>query len=212
MKPLGLEEAPNLFPHGGPRRRQGEGSDTLSERQCRAILVAADKADQSGYPFNRFITILWERGGIEERAASVQTGHFIRLASDWIRLRGERLRWIYVHEWGMKNGAHVHIMLHVPKRLDRDFAPMPLRWVKQLLPCKYTADVLDSKKFRGANAPDNVSRQIYEHALMERLHYVLKAADPALESELGLEGWGRERWGQSSRVYGKRAGWWQDRS
>lgn len=114
-------------------------------------------------------------------------------------------------EWGPKNGAHVHILLHVPPRLDSDFSLMPLRWTKRILPGGYVKNTLDSKKLPGANAPDNVSREVYRHALWARLHYVLKAAPPALEGKLGLTGCGHAQWGRSSRVYGQRAGSWQVR-
>ena len=56
------------------------------------------------------------------------------VASDWARRHGFKLRWAWVQEWGSFNGAHVHILLHVPPYLDPIFRPMPLRWAKRLLP------------------------------------------------------------------------------
>lgn len=200
-----------LFSHGGARRTRRLPSEVLSEAQCRRVLHASERAQATGNPFNRFITILWQHGGIPEKEATLATQRFLKLAGDWLRLRGEPCRWVYVHEWGPKNGAHVHILLHVPPRLDSDFSLMPLRWTKRILPGGYVKNTLDSKKLPGANAPDNVSREVYRHALWARLHYVLKAAPPALEGKLGLTGCGHAQWGRSSRVYGQRAGSWQVR-
>lgn len=198
-----------LFPHGGARRKGRQWSEALSEAQCRRVLHAAERAQAAGKSFNRFITILWQRGGIDERDATRATQRFLKLVGDWLRLRGEMFCWAYVHEWGKVNGAHVHILMHVPARLDSEFSRMPRRWVKKLLPLGYVKGAVDTKKLPGANAPDGVSLEAYRHLLWARLHYVLKAAPPALEVKLGLVGHGYTRWGQTSLIFGKRAGCWQ---
>lgn len=200
-----------LFPHGGARRRPGERSDTLDAQQCRALIDSAARAAQSGRSFNRFITILWERGALADADATAATRSFIKLASDWFRQHGERLCWAYVHEWGKQNGAHVHILLHVPKSLDRKFRGKPLRWTKAILPINYKKGILDTTQVIGGNAPDDVSWDLYGHSIEARIHYMLKAAPPYLEKEVGVLGWGRANWGQTSRIFGKRLGVWQDR-
>lgn len=200
-----------LFPHGGARRQRGLRSEVLSEAQCRRVLHATERAHAAGKSFNRFITILWQRGGIDEQDATRATQRFLKLVGDWLRLRGEMFCWTYVHEWGRVNGAHVHILMHVPARLDSEFSRMPRRWVQKLLPLGYVKGAVDTKKLPGANTPDDVSMDLYSHALSSRLHYVLKAAPPALEGKLGLTGCGHAQWGRSSRVYGQRAGSWQVR-
>lgn len=201
-----------LFPHGGARRRRGQPSETLSEAQCLRVLQASEKAAVVGRPLNRFITILWQRGGIEECAATTATQKFLKLAGDWMRKRGEAFCWVYVHEWGPVNGAHVHLLMHVPSHLSSEFSRMRLRWVRHLLPSGYVTKTVDSKKLPGADAPDNVSAEVYRHSLLARLHYVLKAASPELEWKLGLTGHGRVRWGRYCRVFGQRYGCWQGRA
>lgn len=57
--------------------------------------------------------------------------------SNWLRIGRGRMAikcWAWMQEHGSINAAHVHIMLYVPPELARQFAPMPLRWVKKLLP------------------------------------------------------------------------------
>ncbi len=204
-------EACRIFRHGGPRRRGDECSDSLSVHQCRLVLGAASRARELGKPFNRFITILWERGGLSPQSATAATGRFIKLASDWLRLRGHPLCWTYVHEGGGKNGIHVHILLHVPPNLDSEFRPMPRQWVKRLLSGHYVRKSVLSKKIVGANTPDGALDELYRALLRVRLHYMLKAADPALLDLLDMQGWGRVQWGRQGRVFGKRAGRWQER-
>lgn len=203
--------SPPLFSHGGARRRSGEESETLNLRQCRALIDAAIRAVETGRPFNRFITIIWERSDLPGADATAATRAFIKRASDWFRHYHERLAWAYVHEWGAKNGAHVHILLHVPRHLTREFRVMPLRWTKALLPMAYVAGTTKSKPVIGGCASDDVSRDLYGISLAARIHYMLKAAPPDLERELDIMHWGRSRWGQTSRIFGKRAGVWQQR-
>lgn len=202
---------PRLFPRGGARRFRGEVSTSLTLRQCRSVIDGAARASAAGQPFNRFITLLWERGGLAGADATDATRAFVKLASDWMRLRGHRLCWAYVHEWGAKNGAHAHVLLHVPPDLQSAFRLMPRRWTTSILPGRYVAGVVDSIIIPGAHTPDDVSWDLYGHSLTARIHYMLKAAPLELESELGVSAWGRSRWGQSSRVFGKRAGAWLDR-
>lgn len=203
---------PRLFPRGGARRHKGEVSSSLTAQQCRTIITGAKRATAAGKPFNRFITLLWERGDLAGAEATDATRAFVKLASDWMRLRRQRLCWVYVHEWGEKNGAHAHVLLHVPPGLQAEFGRMPLQWAKGILPGRYVAGIVKSIPIPGADAPEDVSWDFYGHSLTARIHYMLKAAPAELEGELGIAGWGRSRWGQSSRVFGKRAGAWVERS
>lgn len=200
-----------LFPRGGARRARGEVSTSLTLRQCRVVIDGAERANIAGKPFNRFITLLWERGGLAGADATDATRSFVKLASDWMRLRGHRLCWAYVHEWGATNGAHAHVLVHVPADLRSDFRIMPRRWATRILPDRYVAGVVDTVIIPGAHAPDDVSWDLYGHSLTARIHYMLKAAPAGLETKLGVSTWGRSRWGQTSRVFGKRAGAWVER-
>lgn len=198
-----------LFQHGGRRRDPNLLSDRLTRRECVAILTGAAQAEDVGKPLNRFITILWERGGVEADEAVAATRQFLKLAADWMRPKDGPLSWIYVHEGGKRNGAHAHLMLHVPPDLDPLFRVMPRRWVDAILPGDHVAGVVQTKRVRGAIE----AGALYRHDLMQKAHYMLKAAPPELEGELGLLGRGRwgVDWGQSSSVIGKRAGRWQPR-
>lgn len=172
----------------------------------------ARRALKIGRPYNRFITLLVEEGGFHEREAAAATRAFIKLVADWLRKKGGRLCWTYSLEWGPRHRTHAHILLHVPPGLNKEFRLMPRRWAKHLLPLAITGAAI-SKRIRGANAPDGVSTDLYDRELWADLYYLMKAAPEALEEPLGMVGKGRPgiRWGQSSLVFGKRSGSWQER-
>ncbi|MBD3761917.1 hypothetical protein [Rhizorhabdus sp.] len=202
-----------LYPRGGARRDPQISSTELSEAECRAMQNGARRAIEIGKPYNRFITVLLEKGGFPERDAAAATRAFIKLIADWLREKGGRLCWTYSLEWGSQNLSHVHILLHIPPDLDKKFRPMPQRWAKSFLPLGKFAGAVLSKRIRGANTPDGVSVGLYDRELWADLYYLMKAAPVALEEPLAMLGRGRPgiRWGQSSLVFGKRSGSWQER-
>lgn len=196
-----------LLPRGGAHNRADRASSQLTERQCRQLIEATWKAKAAGQPFNRFITLLWERGGIDGRDNAKLTGRFIKLASDWARQHGYRLKWAWVQEWGSFNGAHVHILLHVPPMFDPIFRPMPLRWAKGLLPAAYVTGVVECQKLIYA-----ANTHAREAEVLGKVHYMLKCAPAAFESKLGMVGRGYVEWGKSCIVTGKRLARWQERA
>lgn len=157
---------------------------------------------------NRFITIAWGKGGIDAKASVVATGEFVKRARDWLAAHGYAMPWAWVQERGDKFGQHCHLLLHIDQALDELFRPMPLRWVKDILPGPYVAATLQCQKLSAARAAQN-NPAAYEAQLLGKLHYMLKCAPASLEEPLGMNGWAYKPWGQSSLVYGKRAGVWQ---
>ena len=172
------------------------------------LIGASEAAWAIGQPYNRFVTVLWERGGVPARDVALANGRFIKLASDWMRQRGYRLTWAWVQEWGNTNGAHSHLLMHVPPDFDPLFRAMPLRWVKHILPGPYVAGSVQSQKIRGG-FDSGFSGDGLAAAIMGKLHYVMKAAPADLEHEFGLCGAGYKPWGQASPVFGKRVAVWQ---
>lgn len=200
-----------LFPHGGARLNAGRSSAQLTAKQCKDLLGAAQIAFTMGSPFNRFCTALWEQGGIDARNIAKATGRFIKLASDWLRNHGYRLIWAWVQEYGRINGAHVHILLHIPPELNAQFRSMPMKWVKRILPQHYPPKLWEAQKIGTAQSPFTMSH-VYEAQLMAKVHYMLKCAPAALEHELGMIRWRypfTKSWGCSGIVFGKRLGIWQ---
>jgi len=195
-----------LLSPGGANNHADRQSLQLSEAQCRLQLQALEASLVAGTPPNRFVTALWERGGIGPKDSVRATGQFIALARDWCRARGHNLPWQWTQEWGEVNGAHCHILLHVPPELDPLWRPMPMRWAKHILGGHYVADVMRCDRVPYSAHP---ASDAYLAALYGKLHYMLKCAPTELEGKLDMTGRGHKPWGQSSLVYGKRAGVWQ---
>ncbi|GGE21442.1 hypothetical protein GCM10011529_30090 [Polymorphobacter glacialis] len=169
------------------------------------LIDASHRAKAAGLPFNRFITILWQLGGADASCNARLTGAFIKRIADWLRLNGYRLAWSWVQENSRKNGAHVHILLHMPAELDPLFRTKPLEWAKALLPGQYVAGVMQCQRIHGAGAQPGVS-PLHEANLKRKLKYMLKGCDHATGASLGLP-----RRGEASIVIGKRLGVWQRR-
>lgn len=192
-----------LLKRGGKRLSGGRVSWQLHARYSQSMIEATQLAWTTGQPFNRYITLLWERGGIKARDNASATAHFVKLASDWARRHGFRLIWAWVQEYGHANGAHVHLLLHVPPELDWQFRPMPMRWAKAVLPGDYVAGLLQCQK------PDKTLG--HWRWLWGKVHYMLKCSPEHLEADLQMCGLGPKPWGQRCAVYGKRLGVWQNR-
>lgn len=204
-----------LLPHGG-NRRTGDAlkvSQQLAERECRLLIDGAYEAWQRGQPFNRFITLLWEKGGVDPRDNAKATRQFLKHAGGWLRPFDCKLVHCWVQECGRVNGAHVHILLHVPKHLDPLFARKPMHWAKLCLPGAYVAKTVDTQRVAPWADPKG-NADAYEAEFMAKLHYMLKCAPAALESDLGMTNWRSpwsKNWGKSGAILGKRAARWQDR-
>lgn len=194
--------------HGGARNSRGRVSQQLTAKQCRNLLAAAGVAIEIGKPFNRWITIAWERGGVDPRDNAAATGRFVKMASEWMRARGERLIWAWVQEASERTGAHVHMLLHVPPLFDPLFRPYPLRWVKRVLPGPYIPKILKVEKL-ATGLGEGSDPAVYETLVLGKVHYMLKAAPHALERQLDMEGRGYKPWGQPCATFGKRMGIWQ---
>lgn len=203
------------LPQGG-NRRSGDAtrpSSQLTERQSRAIIGAAYEAWQRDRPFNRFVTLLWEQGGIDPRDNGRATREWRHHARDFLASHDERLFHCWAQEYGSRYGAHAHMLLHVPPILDPLFRPKPLHWAKLCLPGLYVSGVAQCQRIAASRNPD-ASPMAYEAAVMSKVHYMLKCAPADLEARLGMVEWRSPwsmSWGRTGWTFGKRAGRWQDR-
>ena len=195
---------------GGARNRKDRVSWQLAEADCRKVIDRSFDALGAGMPLNRFVTLAWGKAAIDAALSVESTGQFISLAREWLRAHGYKMPWVWVQEHGDVFGQHAHILLHVPPDLDELFRPMPMRWAKAITGQGYASGTVQSQRVQGAKAAD-WNPEPYRAALLGKLHYMLKCAPKALERPLEMEGWGHKKWGQSSRVIGKRAGVWQRR-
>jgi hypothetical protein len=201
-------ETKRLLPWGGPRNSKDRASEHLTASQCQMLIDASMTAWTMGRPFNRFITGAWQVGGVEACDSVTATGAFISLAREWLRERGHPMPWVWVQEFGRIKGAHCHILLHVPPDICPLFRGKPRQWARKVIGGHYVSGVIDSRRFQFSYSTQ-LFPDAYRAELLGRLHYMLKCAPAALESDLGMIGASTAPWGQAGLVQGKRAAAWQ---
>lgn len=191
---------------GGAHNSANRHSYMLRQKDCETLVGASYAAWHAGLPFNRYITTAWGKGHVPAHKSVVATGLFVRGLRDWLRQRGRPMPWVWVQESGRVFGQHAHILLHVSPDLAPLFRSRPLAVVKNILPGRYVAGVLQTQRLRFANASNYYA---YEAELLGKLHYMLKCAPNNIEKAMGMDRFGRKDWGQRCPVLGKRAAVWQ---
>lgn len=203
---------------GGRRNSATRTSSSLSLNQAAQIVEAAQFAAAIGLPFNRHVTIHWERAGIPDCRAAWATGRFMKLASDWVAKRGGRIAWAWVRENGDSKGSHAHILLHLPSHLitgkngsglASDNTPrkqrarlgnMPRRWLRLIAGKPYRAGTIRTERIGGTAGVAHSAPAAYRINLAAVVGYILKGACPAAARALGLE-----RLEAGGTITGKRA-------
>ncbi len=186
---------------GGAINKGDRVSFALTLKAAIGLMEAAFFALAIGLGLNRFVTIHWDTAGVSDDLAA--TGHWLKLAGDWIRSRGGQFAYLWVRENGVSKGAHVHILMHLPPYLVDGFNRRQQGWIKA---CggQRKKGVLYSRPI-GQNhrhyAVGWIAGQAYEANLRETLDYVLKGADDAAREALGIK-----RSEPGGAVTGKRCG------
>ena len=190
---------------GGTRNRADRTSDALPLAKARSIIAAAYQAKAIGLPFNRFITVHWERAGIADNHAALATARLVKLASDWAASKGVRILWAWVRENDAgdgSKGSHVHILLHCPARLP--IGRMWQRWLRRITARPYQRGTIKSERIgRTLNAHDGAPI-VYCQNLDVVLAYLCKGVHSHDGATSGLP-----RTESGGRVIGKRAAWSQ---
>lgn len=109
-----------------PRRKS---SQHLGYDKVANIIAATRHACHIGMPFNRFITISWEKGHVIDHTTA--TINFLNYARGALFAKGERTAFVWSQEWGRVVGQHVHILIHVPLHLTAWFTKLQRGWLKR---------------------------------------------------------------------------------
>lgn len=207
---MGLGKRSGLLPHGGDRRTgDGERSTLqLTENQARRIIDNVEKAANGPMPYNRFVTIAWGKSHIADLDNRKVTESWLRKAKRWARSRGYSLPYIGVQEWGKVNGAHVHLLIHIPHEYLAEYGQMKLgfNWAKKTLDGPYVRETFDARPLYPPRHETD-SYELYMLNLLSTAHYIMKCSPAALEAKLDMtyyRGKNHLSWGQESRCYGKR--------
>jgi hypothetical protein len=162
-------------------------SHSIKQHDAENILAAAHFAIQCDLPLNRFVTIHWQQARLAGPAQAA-TLRFLKLARDWMRLRGAQLAFVWVRENGPTKGEHVHILLHCPPALARGFGERQRGWLKQA-GAHFCRGVIFTRPIGRNYRHATVGMQFgeaYTNHLGEVLGYVLKGASPQAARVLGF--------------------------
>jgi hypothetical protein len=183
---------------GGARNRAWRTTEALSEASARNLIEATCFAVHVDLPFNRMVTIHWDAARVADDLEA--TGLFLKLASDWLRRHGGKTAFVWVRENGPGKGRHVHILMHLPPDLAREFNRHQRRWL-QSCGAEWRAKVLLSRPVGRSLRQALSGGADYEGNLSEALQYVLKGVDHRARETLGIE-----RSEPGGQVVGKRCG------
>ncbi len=191
---------------GGARNTRHRTSTGLTSKQVRGILRAARDAWEGGAPLNRHTTVHWGVAGLPDAEAAAATGRLLKLMADWARMRGWRLRWVFVreHDAAAGKGSHVHLLLHVPASEAPFYSRRLRRWLRRVTGKPYQAGTVRSRPIGPTLSTATAAPRVYLANLATVLDYVCKGASPAAVNELALT-----RVERTGTVIGKRVGWSQ---
>ena len=165
------------------------------------IITAAETAWRRGFPLNCHVIVHWAKLGVPDAAAAAATAAFLTSVRDWLRKRGLTLAYVYARENSEENGAHTHILAHLPPGTPWAFQRSK-RWLERITGEPYFTGGIRTRRIRGTGDGRVILPDLYAENLAEVVGYLTKGALPAVASALALErvkpGW---------RVVGKRAGW-----
>jgi hypothetical protein len=190
---------------GGARNRADRASDCLTLKQVENVIDAIQASGSIGLPLNRHLTLHWGCYGIADADAGRATGDFLKLAGQFLRSKRQPFAFVYVRENDEGDGSkgpHSHLLLHVPPATAPRFVVMQRRWLRIVTGKAYLRNAMRTTRIgRTVNAA-LTSPALHKANLAVVAHYVLKAAEPAAVSALGLT-----HAPVYGRVIGKRAGW-----
>jgi len=220
---------------GGARNRRERISNLVTPAQCQGVLAAARRANAIGKPFNVHKTLSLRVMGIPDSNGAGAIGMFIKLLSDWIASKGERLVWAWARENPGGKNSHVHLLLHVPPILAPALRRRQHGWLNRIAdrlsgpvraPARARVATRLTKFLPSRVARPRGKRRIHttriggtlrtfadnpaKHAvnLDAVLSYLLKGAAPATIAALALS----KPHKNGGPVTGKRVGWWQERA
>jgi hypothetical protein len=188
---------PHLNTWGGARNSASRQSDSISLLKAVELVEAAQQAIAIGLPFNRHLTVHWEKAGLTDLQASSATGRLLKLVLDWVRKQGGAVAYAWVRENGDGKGSHTHILLHVPRGLTLAFTR---RWYARATqryghPKGAVRSVRIGDNARSAFSAD----EWYQAHLASVVSYLLKGVDQQHGAALDLD-----RHGEGGMILGKR--------
>lgn len=186
---------------GGARNKADRTSNALSHAQLAHIIAAAEHSILIGLPLNRFITIHWQKAGITPDQIAKATSRYTDLLSKALKREGHNIAYIWVHEGGKTEGAHCHLLCHVPAECVSKINGKQRSWLKQITARPYERGVIKSRPVGSHLGHEQTNPELYVKNLSKCIDYMLKGASAELAAV-----WGLTRHSRGGPVIGKRCG------
>jgi hypothetical protein len=186
---------------GGARNRADRVSNSLTLAKAQAIIGGAYQARKIGLPFNRFVTVHFERAGLTDADGATAIGRIMKLATDWTRKQGQVISYAWVRENDTgdgSKGSHVHILCHCPDGLP--IGRMWQRWLRNVSGRPYRAKAIKCERIGGRINAHATTPAGYSQNLDRVLAYICKGVASVDAIALGLP-----RHEAGGRIIGKRA-------
>lgn len=186
---------------GGARNSASRETWRLKSEQIENVAAAAGHALCLGLPLTRLITVHWKAAGIALERMVQATGHFLDIATKWLRRQGSATAWSYVHENGDAEGWHSHILLHVPAELAVLLVRRQRSWITRVCEATYTKGTIKGRIVGSRLGIERSHPELYQRNLDRCVAYIVKQTSLAAARQHGLT-----RTAQPGLVIGKRAG------
>lgn len=186
---------------GGARNSADRESHALTAMQIGNLKAADAHARAIRLPFTRMVTIHWQAAGAPLAGMAKATGRFVDLLTRWLKRKGHRTAWLWVHENCGSKGGHCHLLAHVPPECIKALTGQLRGWLRLITGKPYRARVIHSKPIGRRLGLEAGNPDLHGANLAKALGYVLKGANPQAASQFGLE-----RLEPGGRVIGKRCG------
>jgi len=173
-----------------PPNHRSRRSDYMKSAQALDLLEAALHAQRIGLPLNYHIVINFAAARTTRRAQEI-VSHYLRLIGQWLVKRGVQstFLWALEHaedtdEHSFDTGEHVHILLHCPPELAREFAAKARSHWLAIVGGTPRRGALRSKRFALFPRDPSFTLAGYDVRLKGVLRYLLKTLDPSDRSNL----------------------------
>jgi len=180
---------------------RGKRSTALSKKDAENIRAAGVYTAQEHRELNRFTTIHFDAASLADPVWAI--GRMMKLAGDWLRIKGAVPTYIWVREAGERKGDHVHILWHVPPDLIRQFAKRERGW-RKLIGAKPRKGAFKTKPVGLSYSHGAYQLQYGRHfaeASKGLFDYILKGVEPKAAAALGIV-----RTEPGGELWGKRCG------
>lgn len=204
----GVGQAESDIGWGGARNRSDRVTFNLSPGQVELLIAATEFALFIGAPFNRWITIHWQKAGLTDELAAGAVTAFLKRAGDAVRYWGGTFAAAWAREDGFDRkgepkGSHVHILAHVSAGLLGRFKRAQMGWLKALrLSPRHNGGTIEGKPIMGSLATVGQSSDLYAVNLWTVAGYTVKGADQAVLDRAGID----RQHVAGGTITGKRAG------